>query len=80
VAVEEWKQKMITRTLSRRLERLEMCFLPTSQTLTHIIKFIDADGTVTGSLVLGPHGTSTWTDFEDPKRPADLDRTADVRK
>jgi len=57
-----------------------MRFLPTTPTVTHIIKFIDADGTVRSLLVLGPDGTSTWTDFEDPKRPADLDRIADARK
>jgi hypothetical protein len=56
---------MTTRTLARRLERLKTRILPTSQPEPHAINFVDADGTVTSTLVLGPNGTNTWTDFED---------------
>jgi hypothetical protein len=44
---------MIARTLSRRLERLETRFLPPDEEFTqHLIHFIDADGTVTGSMLM----------------------------
>jgi hypothetical protein len=56
---------MITRTLFRRLERLEMSFQPAVKREPHTIKFVDANGTVTSSLMLGPDGASTWTHFED---------------
>jgi len=44
--------------------------LPTDQPDgAHIIKFIDADGTVTGSLVRHHGGRQAWTDFEDATGP-----------
>ena len=62
----EQKLKMITPTVLRRLERLESRFRPGRDSEQHVIKFVEADGTVTASVVLHPGGTSTWIDFTDP--------------
>jgi hypothetical protein len=46
----------MTRALSRRLERLEACLPPPdAEPIQHIIRFVDADGTITDSLVIN-HG------------------------
>ena len=58
-------KKMITPTVLRRLKRLESRFGPGRDSEQHVIKFVEADGTVTGSVVLHPGGTSKWTDFTD---------------
>ena len=57
------------RAVSRRLERLETRFVPINTPEPRIIEFVDADGTVTGSVVLHPGGKSTWTAFEVPNLP-----------
>ena len=47
---------MITRTLARRLERLEADLAPPDHGVTeHTIVFVDSDGTETESMVLS-HG------------------------
>jgi len=47
---------MITRTLARRLERLEADLVPPDHGVTeHTIVFVDADGTETESMILS-HG------------------------
>jgi hypothetical protein len=51
-----------------------MRFLPTTQMRTHIIHFIDADGTETGSLVLHHGGGQAPADFEDPTGPGGAGR------
>ena len=66
-------KKMITPTVLRRLKRLESRFGPGRDSEQHVIKFVEADGTVTGSVVLHPGGTSTWTDFTDPSDQSGTD-------
>ena len=60
---------MISRNLSRRLKRLEERILPAQESWSQQINFLSGDGRVTGTLVLGPNGTRTWTDWEDPNGP-----------
>ena len=50
---------MTTRILSRRLELLEATFLPADTGVTeHTINFVEADGTITDSLVLKHSGAT----------------------
>jgi hypothetical protein len=57
---------MTTRTLARRLERLQPRFLPPADSVQHVFVFVDGNGAKSGTLVLHPDGTRTWTEFEDP--------------
>jgi hypothetical protein len=62
---------MITRTLARRLERLEADLVPLDHGVTeHTIVFVDADGTETESMVLSqgtPYGR--WPARRSPVAP-----------
>jgi len=56
---------MITRILSRRLDRLETRFLPPDDEPTqHTILFVDADGSATDSMVMKFGG---WAPSRSPR-------------
>jgi hypothetical protein len=61
---------MMTRTLSRRLRRLEAVSPLAVEPPIIKIRFISPkDMSVTKTLVLGPNGMRTWTDLTDPNNP-----------
>jgi hypothetical protein len=61
---------MINRNLSRRLKRLEEHSLLAIAPPIIKIRFISPeDMRVTKTLVMGPNGMRTWTDFSDPNNP-----------
>jgi hypothetical protein len=64
----------MTRALSRRLERLEARLPPPDEEpIQHIIQFVDADGTITDSLVMNHSAPArhpqTWPSREWKRRP-----------
>jgi len=62
---------MITRTLARRLERLEADLVPPDHgVIEHTIVFVDADGTKTESMVM-KHGApcGRWPARRSPIAP-----------
>ena len=60
---------MISRNLSRRLERLEERVPPTNRFPDITVEFVSAqEKRVTSRLVIS-NGTSTWTDLTDPNNP-----------
>lgn len=62
---------MMARALARRLALLETRLLPPVEWEPHTINFVEVDGTVTCSLVLGPNGASQWTYRDDLPEPVD---------
>ena len=54
-----------------RLRRLELksSAIASRDREEMVVNFITAAGVVSGSLVFGPNGSRTWTDFEDPNGP-----------
>ena len=62
---------MISKNLSRRLERLEERLLPTNEEpIVFVIVGVDADGQVVGRFRLTPTGLQRLTPDEDEPTPA----------
>jgi hypothetical protein len=46
---------MITRTLSKRVQRLEAPLIPTDEPMVIHVKYVSPDGTVTDGYTIGGH-------------------------